>query len=88
MPRIYVVEDDESIRALILYALESGGFDVSGFSESTAMWPALETARPDLFLLDIMLPGEDGLRILGRLKAGHEWRDIPVIPAHGKIRRI
>lgn len=79
MPAVYVVEDDESIRELIGYALQSGGFDVSGFPESGAMWPAVESAVPDLFLLDIMLPGEDGLKILGRLKARHEWRDIPVI---------
>lgn len=79
MPAVYVVEDDESIRELILYALESGGFDVSGFPESGAMWPAVESAAPDLFLLDIMLPGEDGLKILARLKARHEWRGIPVI---------
>lgn len=76
---IYCVEDDRSIRELIIYALKSYGFEARGFSESQSFYTALESGLPSLILLDIMLPGEDGIEILRRLKALAKTRDIPVI---------
>ncbi|HEY8349493.1 MAG TPA: response regulator transcription factor [Clostridia bacterium] len=76
---IYCVEDDRSIRELIIYALQSGGYEAVGFSEGTALFAALESRLPDLILLDIMLPGEDGMEILKKLKASVKTRHIPVI---------
>jgi len=76
---IYCVEDDRSIRELIIYALQSGGYEAVGFSEGTALLAALESRLPDLILLDIMLPGEDGMEILKKLKASVKTRHIPVI---------
>lgn len=62
---IYCVEDDSSIRELIIYALKTDGFDAVGFSESKSFYKALEEKLPLLVLLDIMLPGEDdGIEIL------------------------
>lgn len=76
---IYCVEDDRSIRELLVYALKSGGFDAEGFSESRDFYKALESGLPSMVLLDIMLPGEDGIEILRRLKASAKTRNIPVI---------
>jgi len=76
---IYCVEDDRSIRELIIYALQSGGYEAVGFSEGTALLAALESRLPDVILLDIMLPGEDGMEILKKLKASVKTRHIPVI---------
>ena len=61
---IYCVEDDASIRELVLYTLRASGFEARGFAESGAFWEAMCEHVPDLVLLDIMLPGEDGLEIL------------------------
>lgn len=76
---IYCVEDDTSIRELIIYALKSGGFDALGFGESDTFYKALDNLLPELILLDIMLPGEDGMKILKHLKASVKTRKIPVI---------
>ena len=76
---IYCVEDDSSIRELIIYALKVNGYEARGFSESGPFYAALENALPSLILLDIMLPGEDGLTILKRLKASARTRAIPVV---------
>ena len=77
---IYLIEDDESIRELVLYALESAGYAVRGFADGGQFWQALaEGETPGLILLDIMLPGEDGLTILRRLKASARLSDTPVI---------
>lgn len=67
---IYLLEDDESIRKLVLYALETQGFQAMGFESSEKFWKAMESRAPDLLLLDIMLPGEDGLTVLEKLRAG------------------
>ncbi len=61
---IYCVEDDNSIRDLMLYTLSASGFEARGFPDSRRFWQALEEERPKLILLDIMLPGEDGIEIL------------------------
>jgi two-component system alkaline phosphatase synthesis response regulator PhoP len=76
---IFCVEDDISIRELIIYALKSGGYDAVGFSESRPFYEALDCSLPSLILLDIMLPGEDGMEVLRRLKASAKTRHIPVI---------
>ena len=76
---IYCVEDDRSIRELIIYALKSNGYEAIGFSEGRPFLKALESGLPALILLDIMLPGEDGIEILKKLKASPKTRHIPVI---------
>ena len=76
---IYILEDDESIRKLVVYALESQGFTVEGFALPSAFHRAMERALPELVLLDIMLPEEDGLHILRGLRSGAATRTIPVI---------
>ena len=76
---IYCVEDDRSIRELIIYALKSNGYEAIGFSEGRPFLKALESGLPALILLDIMLPGEDGIEILKKLKASPKLRNIPVI---------
>ena len=65
---IYLVEDDNSIRELVLYTLNSSGLEAEGFERPSAFWSALERQAPDLVILDIMLPEEDGLTILRRLR--------------------
>jgi len=77
MPLIYCVEDDESIRELVLYALRGQGHKAQGFATGEEFYEALKRGAPDLVLLDIMLPGEDGISILKRLRSGHG--NIPVI---------
>lgn len=76
---IYLVEDDDSIRELVLYTLHTTGFEAEGFRNATDFWQALEKELPQLVLLDIMLPDEDGLHILKRLRAGAETADLPVM---------
>ena len=76
---IYLVEDDDSIRELVLYALHTTGFEAEGFRNAADFWQALEKELPQLVLLDIMLPDEDGLHILKRLRAGAETADLPVM---------
>ena len=76
---IYLVEDDDSIRELVLYTLHTTGFEAEGFRNAADFWHALEKELPQLVLLDIMLPDEDGLHILKRLRAGAETADLPVM---------
>lgn len=76
---IYILEDDDNIRKLVSYALEREGFDVCGFDAPHDLRDALSTAVPQLFLLDIMLPGEDGLSILKSLRKNPVTANIPVI---------
>lgn len=85
MERIYCVEDDESIRELVLYALRSGGYETAGFEDAVGLTTALrEQPLPTLILLDIMLPGEDGLGILRRLRQNAATAAIPVIMVTAK----
>lgn len=79
MKLIYVVEDDESIRELVCYALQSSGFTAMGFSSAKKFWPAMEEELPSLILLDIMLPGEDGLCILEKIRKNVRYNQIPII---------
>ncbi len=76
---IYLLEDDDSIRKLVKYALESQQFQAQGFSEPEPFWSAVSEQKPALILLDIMLPGEDGISILRRLRGDPATADIPVI---------
>jgi len=76
---IYLVEDDTDIRELVIYTLKNTGFDVRGFSCGEEFWPVLHEKLPQLVLLDIMLPGEDGLLILKKLRDSHKTRRLPVI---------
>lgn len=77
--RIYYVEDETNIRELIQYTLECSGYSVSGFSCAEQFWKVLEEEIPDLILLDLMLPGEDGMQILKKLKGNPTYQEIPVI---------
>ena len=77
--RVYLVEDDESIRELVLYALASSGYEARGFERADAFWEACDALAPSLVLLDIMLPGDDGLAILRRMKESVRTADNPVI---------
>ena len=81
---IYCVEDDGSARDLMLYALNSAGFDAVGFADGAAFFEALRKEIPQLILLDIMLPGEDGISVLKRLKKQTDLAGIPVIMATAK----
>ena len=81
---IWCVEDDASIRDIEVYALISTGFEARGFEDGTSFWEALQTQRPELVVLDVMLPGIDGVELLKQMKASEAFRDIPVIMATAK----
>ncbi len=76
---IYFVEDDSNIRELVVYTLNSTGFDAIGFSRPSEFWKAIKAETPSLILLDIMLPEEDGLSILKKLRSESETASVPVI---------
>lgn len=81
---IWCVDDDNAIRDIEVYTLESTGFQARGFADGKAMFAALESEIPELIILDIMLPGEDGMEILKKLRAHPKYQDIPVIMATAK----
>ena len=81
---IYCLEDEWNIRELIIYTLQSTGFDAVGFSNGEEFMAAVEREKPELILLDVMLPKENGLSILKRLKADVRTQDIPVIMVSAK----
>ena len=81
---IWCVEDDASIRDIEVYALRSVDFEARGFSDGAAFWDALRAERPELVVLDVMLPGIDGIELLSRMRASDALRDIPVIMATAK----
>lgn len=84
MSRVYCVEDDESIRELIVYALTSSGYEAEGFESGAEFFSKVYNSIPNLILLDIMLPGEDGLEILKKLKSSPTLKDIPIIMVTAK----
>ena len=84
MDMIYCVEDDLSIRELIVYTLRLSGFQAEGYNDSKEFFAALNDRKPELIILDIMLSGKDGLQILKELKSSSEYKDIPVIMATAK----
>ena len=81
---IWYVEDDPSIRDIGMYALNAAGFETKGFEDGLSFWEALKTEKPDLVVLDVMLPGMDGIELLSRMKDSAEYSRIPVIMATAK----
>ena len=81
---IYCVEDDESIRELMVYTLKTAGFEAEGFKDADGFWAAMKKELPELIMLDIMLPGEDGISILKKLRADGKNADIPIIMCTAK----
>ena len=88
MNTIYIVEDDSEIREMEAYALKSSGFDVNAFDCGKALDEAVKACVPDLIILDIMLPGEDGMSILRRLRAQESTQSVPVIMITAKGSEI
>lgn len=78
---IWCVEDDPDIRDIEVYTLQATGFEARGFEDGNAFWQAVQEEKPDLIVLDVMLPGMDGVELLKRLKASERLRQIPVIMA-------
>ncbi len=81
---IYLVEDDNAIRELVTYTLGSSGLDTRGFGHPREFWAAMEREQPQLCMLDIMLPQEDGIQILRKLRSCPQTRDIPVMMLSAK----
>ena len=81
---IYCVEDDSSIRELMVYTLQASGFEACGFQDAADFWDMMKEKKPELVILDIMLPGEDGISILKKLRTSPVTEDIPVIMATAK----
>ena len=88
MQSIYVVEDDDSIREMVMYALDAAGFETDGFADGGEVIPALEQNIPALILLDIMLPTSDGISILKQMKQSDKYNKIPVIMLTAKGSEI
>lgn len=84
MALVYIVEDDNDIREMETYALRSAGLSVDAFTNSESFFATLSQRLPDLVLLDIMLPGEDGLSILKKLREGHTTQTIPIMMVSAK----
>ena len=76
---IYLVEDDENIRKLVVYTLNNSGFEVLGFEDASSFWVQMDKKIPDLLLLDIMLPDEDGLSILKKLRQSIITKSLPIM---------
>ena len=75
---IYLVEDDDNIRKLVSYALTKEGYEVKGFAVPHELWEEISRNTPSLIMLDIMLPEEDGLSILNKLRTSAETEDVPI----------
>lgn len=86
MPKIFIVEDDENIRDLVLYALNSSGFEGAGFESGKEFFACLQSQKPDLVLMDIMLPNEDGISVLRKMKSDRNTEGIPVILISAKTK--
>ncbi len=76
---IYCVEDDANIRELVVYALKTAGYESFGFENAVCFYQGMKEQQPDLILLDIMLPDEDGISILKKVRSEKHYREIPVI---------
>ena len=85
---IYIVEDDAAIRELEQYALQSSGYEVASFESSEPFWQAMHAAEPELVILDVMLPGEDGFSILKKLRAAPSLRRLPIIMITAKSSEL
>ena len=84
MALVYIIEDDIDIREMETYALKSAGLSVDAFTNGETFFKALSERLPDLILLDIMLPGEDGLSVLKKLREGHTTQAIPIMMVTAK----
>lgn len=85
---IYCVEDDDAIRELMIYSLKTAGFEARGFADAEDFWPVIEQELPDLVLLDVMMPGQDGISILQELRSQSYTRDLPVVMATARGTEI
>ena len=85
---IFYVEDDNSIREIVLYSLNSMGLEAQGFADGASFLKALETQRPSLIMLDVMLPDTDGVSLLKQLKRNAKTADLPVIMATARGAEI
>ena len=85
---IYLLEDDDSIRKLVLYGLDNQGFQAKGFALPSKFWRAMDAELPELVLLDIMLPEEDGLSILKKLRNTPSLRRLPIIMVTAKSSEL
>ena len=85
---IWCVEDDASIRDVEVYALRSTGMEARGFEDGTSFWEALQQEKPTLVILDVMLPGTDGIELLRRMREDPNLEDIPVVMATAKDSEI
>lgn len=85
---IYIVEDDQSIRELEIYALKNAAFETKGFGDGKALFAAMEQRIPDLILLDIMLPSDDGLTILSKIRNSSRCANIPIVMVTAKTDEI
>ena len=81
---IWYVEDDGAIRDIAIYALNSAGFETRGFEDGLSFWEALKNEKPELIVLDVMLPSMDGIELLSKMKESLEYNSIPVIMATAK----
>ena len=81
---IYCVEDDRDIRELVVYTLQTTGYEAAGICDGEELFDRLQTEEPELIILDIMLPGEDGITILKKLRSGAAGSQVPVIMATAK----
>lgn len=88
MALIYVVEDDKNIREIEVFALRNTGYEIKDFECAKEFYQEMEEKKPDIILLDIMLPDEDGLDIVRKLRAGIETKDIPIILVTAKTSEI
>ncbi len=79
MSLIYLLEDEENIREFVMYALKNSGMEAQGFEKPSEFWQAIEQRQPNLILLDIMLPEEDGLSVLQKIRTKQESKNLPVI---------
>lgn len=88
MALIYILEDDNSVRELESYALQGNGFEVRGFENPKQFYEALKKEIPDLVVVDVMLPGEDGLTITKKLRASSEYKNVPIVMVTAKDSEI
>lgn len=88
MALIYILEDDTSVRELESYALQGNGFDVCGFENPKQFYEALKKETPDLVVIDVMLPGEDGLTITKKLRSSSEYKNVPIVMVTAKDSEI
>ena len=88
MSLIYILEDDKNIQEIESYAIKGNGYDVCAFDDAEAFDRGMKEMKPDLLLLDVMLPGEDGLSVLKRLRSDNDTKELPVILVTAKDSEI